>query len=80
MRIRLDDRPFVPISAVMVPNKKPANMRKVSATDGAGVSNVASITADLSVDDRRAMLQEVKDHTLLLKEFEGIIPEEELAT
>jgi len=34
---------------------------------------------EVSEEERRALLQEVKDHTELLKEFEGIIPDEELA-
>lgn len=33
---------------------------------------------DITDEERRALLKEVKDHTELLKEFEGIIPQEEL--
>ena len=54
---------------VEVPGTKPVNMRKAAGLE----------TAELSVDDRRAMLKEVIDHTAVLKEFEGVIPEEELA-
>lgn len=36
------------------------------------------IKDEIAEDERRAMLKEVKDHTELLKEFEGIIPDEEL--
>lgn len=42
-------------------------------------SNVLKIDPGPTVEERRAMLKEVKDHTELLKEFEGVIPEEELA-
>mmetsp|Transcript_609 Transcript_609/g.1253 ORF Transcript_609/g.1253 Transcript_609/m.1253 type:complete len:416 (-) Transcript_609:119-1366(-) len=33
---------------------------------------------DIMDEERRALLKEVKDHTELLKEFEGIIPQDEL--
>ncbi len=33
---------------------------------------------EITDEERRALLKEVKDHTELLKEFEGIIPQEEL--
>lgn len=34
----------------------------------------------LSAEERRAMLKEVIDHTELLREFEGIIPDDELVS
>ena len=40
-------------------------------------SDLADIVGT-SFDDRRVILQEVKDHLNLLKEFEGVISEEEL--
>lgn len=35
--------------------------------------------ADVTDEERRALLKEVKEHTELLKEFEGVISDEELA-
>lgn len=60
-------------SYVQVPLKKPAK----------GAEKVPFIPLIpkkvISVEERRAMIKEVKDHTELLKEFEGVIPDEELA-
>jgi len=64
----------VPPTMVSVPLKKPADFR-LSASY-AGINLPPAV--ELSDEDRRAMLKEVKDHTELLASFVGVIPDEEL--
>jgi len=85
--------PSIPPKVVEVPLRKPANLRQAAnraagGGDGAPTLNLANMTInagfgrsqpEVSEEERRAMLKEVKDHTELLKEFEGIVSEEELA-
>jgi len=66
--------PAIPPTMVSVPLKKPSNFR-LSASN-AGINLPSAV--DLSDEDRRAMLKEVKDHTELLASFVGVIPDEEL--
>lgn len=84
--------PAIPPRVVAVPAKKPANAQQAprQPEEGGGYAstiNFSNMTlspkgrtsGELSVEERRAMLKEVKDHVELLKDFEGIIPAEELA-
>merc|ERR1719223_218929 len=80
--LNLDENIFdpEPPRIVDVPRKKPEDW---GTRDGETVltltSDVHTIDIGLSVEERRAMLKEVKDHTELLKDFEGVIPDEEIA-
>jgi len=56
-----------------VPSIPSIPLANMSISPGKGWNN-----GEISEEERRAMLKEVKDHTELLKEFEGIIPDEEL--
>lgn len=80
--------PATPPRYVEVPIVKPGSARQAriiaaSGVDGAPSIPLAKMTInshlEIPDEERRAMLKEVKDHTELLKEFEGVIPEEELA-
>lgn len=44
----------------------------------ADIEAIVSQDAKASVEERRAVLQEVRQHLDILKEYEGIVPEEEL--
>lgn len=85
--------PAIPPRVVEVPTRKQGNdqqatnnvakgggdapsipLAKMTISPGKGRNNV-----EMPDGERRAMLKEVKDHTELLKEFEGVIPDEELA-
>lgn len=76
--------PPKPPRMVGVPLRKPDTFRLVPNIVDASSIPLASMAigsgrgGDVSEEERRAMLKEVKDHTELLKEFEGVIPEEEL--
>lgn len=71
---------------VVVPVERPKSAKagKVSAAGGAlhqpQVDATELLGESQEVDNRRKMLQEVKEHLDLLKEFEGVIPAEELAS
>ncbi|KAL7533284.1 hypothetical protein ACHAWF_004488 [Thalassiosira exigua] len=79
--------------AVAVPASKPPAARRGRKGKGGAVKaplippfanmtlnlGTGSLLPDVADDERRAMLKEVKDHTELLKQFEGVIPDEELA-
>lgn len=62
-------------SYVKVPLKRPEKdeIPKIAS------ANMSFVPKKLTDEERRALLKEVKDHTELLKEFEGVIPAEELA-
>eukprot|EP00585_Thalassiosira_rotula_P007443 CAMPEP_0196139714 /NCGR_PEP_ID=MMETSP0910-20130528/6886_1 /TAXON_ID=49265 /ORGANISM="Thalassiosira rotula, Strain GSO102" /LENGTH=383 /DNA_ID=CAMNT_0041400471 /DNA_START=446 /DNA_END=1597 /DNA_ORIENTATION=+ len=69
---------------VPVPLKKPDTFRMAHDASSLALANLTINASgrnnfDVSEDDRRAMLKEVKDHTELLKSFEGIVPDEEIA-
>lgn len=80
--------PAIPPRVVQVPTRKPADggdgepmiapLSKM--TIGPGKIPVKGCNTDMEIGDveRRAMLKEVKEHTELLKEFEGVIPDEDL--
>ena len=63
----------------------------VAATSGAARVSAPSLpppvavksdkvkSVELSDEERRALLKEVKDHTELLREFVGVVPDDELA-
>lgn len=81
--------PAKPPRVVEVPAKRPAD-RNTAGENGGDAQSIplAQMTigavkrgknVEMSDEERRAMLQEVKDHTELLKQFEGVIPGEELA-
>jgi len=70
---------------LVVPVERPKPVKTRKAT-GAGASyhplqadSTELLGESQEVDNRRKALQEVKEHLELLKEFEGIIPAEELA-
>lgn len=64
----------VPPKMVPVPQRKPSNFRVSASAIGINPNPAAN----LSDEDRRAMLKEVKDHTELLAAFVGVIPDEEI--
>lgn len=66
--------PAIPPKMVQVPARKPSNYRL--SANNIGINPMPA--ADMSEEDRRAMLKEVKDHTELLASFVGVIPDEEL--
>jgi len=66
----------VPPKMVQVPLRKPPNFRLSASSIGINPTPAAAV--DLSDEDRRAMLKEVKDHTELLASFVGVIPDDEL--
>jgi hypothetical protein len=73
------------------PAPAPAPAAVAVAVAGAGVSAPSLPPAGLAVksdkvksveltnEERRALLKEVKDHTELLREFVGVVPDDELA-
>lgn len=80
--------PATPLRYVEVPIVKPENTQQAriitaSGGDGAPSIPLANMTmnshVEITDEERRAILKEVKDHTELLKEFEGVISEEELS-
>lgn len=84
-----DPNIFLPVSPmeVKVPNMKPSDAASVAgATNNAAPSLpledltiVKAKSVLLSDEERRALLKEVKDHTELLNEFIGVVPNDELA-
>lgn len=91
--IVVDPKIFPPVAPreVEVPAKKTEAAEQVEASDVGGSASsllVSDLTinppvkakpVELSDEERRAILKEVKDHTELLREFEGVIPDDELA-
>lgn len=68
------DTASLPAEASLPAATKP----KVGSTPGAGPENAGKKGSN-TPDDRRLMLKEVREHLDLLKEFEGVIPAEDLA-
>ena len=56
-----------------------ASFTHASSTSTSSLTNSKAKFVELSDEERRALLKEVKDHTELLREFVGIIPDNELA-
>lgn len=69
-----------PPKVVQVPMRKPTAGQAPNIVGGLGEGASLSLANMdvLSDEERRAMLKEVKDHTELLRDFEGVIPDEEL--
>ena len=90
--IVIDPKIFPPVAprVVDVPTKKTDPAPAVEAS-GAGGSAISLPIADLALnrdkvksakltdEERRAILKEIKDHTELLREFVGVVPDDELA-
>lgn len=90
--IVIDPKIFPPVAprVVDVPTKKTDPAPAVEAS-GAGGSAISLSIADLAInrdkvksakltdEERRAILKEIKDHTELLREFVGVVPDDELA-
>jgi hypothetical protein len=88
----LDPEIFPPVAPreVLVPMKK-TDPPPAAVAGGSGVSAPSLPPAGLAVkvekaksveltdEERRALLKEVKDHTELLREFVGVVPDDELA-
>jgi len=83
----LDPDIFAPIAPreVEIPESKP-NVVAVTAVETNAESlcvedltNAKAKIIELSDEERRALLNEIKVHTELLKEFVGVIPDDELA-
>lgn len=85
----LDPDIFAPIAPreVEIPESKP-NVVAVTAVETNAESlcvedltkqNFKAKIVELSDEERRALLNEIKVHTELLKEFVGVIPDDELA-
>lgn len=82
----LDPDIFAPIAPreVEIPESKPNVVAVTSVETNAESLCVEDLTngkakfVELSDEERRALLKEIKDHTELLKEFVGVIPDDEL--
>ena len=84
---KLDPDIFTPIPPreIEIPESKP-NVVAVTKVETHAESlcvedqtNCKAKFVELSDEERRALLKEIKDHTELLKEFVGVIPDTELA-
>jgi len=74
--------PASPPRVVDVPAKKPENIRDYGGRVNGGRKNSgpdARALLEANDEDRRALLAEVKGYTELLREFEGVISEDEIA-
>jgi hypothetical protein len=90
--IVIDPKIFPPVApkVVEVPTKKTDPVLAVEASGAVG-SAISLPISDLAInrdkaksvaltdEERRAILKEVKDHTELLREFVGVVPDDELA-
>ena len=56
-----------------------ATVASVDDADEPAIDMAAILGADKPAEDRRQLLQEVRQHLDILKEFEGVISEEEIA-
>lgn len=83
----MDPDIFNPIAPreVEIPESKPNVVAVAAVETNAESLCVEGLTigkakfVELSDEERRALLKEIKDHTELLKEFVGVIPDDELA-
>jgi hypothetical protein len=78
---------------IVIPEERPTKINKPSPRAGSVANGMSSATDDepqvdvaellgegkAMVEDRRKVMQEVREHLELLKEFDGVISEEDLA-